>query len=410
MLLALRPALRRIGEPVLRDLIAHPLAEVQQLGGELILGHDTLAQHPPADLLGALLGSPHAEVRAVGVKIFAQLGDALLKENAEALVALVRHELADLRAEIRPTLRRLAAGDPAFGRRIAGLLVEALLVPGAPEGVPGHTAAVLREDLRDCLDQVPAETVLRLLHSRSGPAQELGGLLLPTNVPPEDLPVAELVRLASHDILAVREAVWRICREHPERLRAEPEAAARLADAKWEDSRRFAAELFRHGLADAPWTPALLVSICDSVRPDVQQLGRELIAGRFREQDGLEYALKLSEHPDPSLQAFASDFLDHVPASDPDEVRRLAFYCTSVLARVNRGRVAKQRVFAFLERAARAGEGSARVAAEIHARHSATAAVSHRARAIEILTFIHQAHPSIELPIRVRPAEVRHGV
>jgi hypothetical protein len=410
MRLAFQPALRRIGEPVLRDLIAHPLAEVQRLGGELILGHDTLAQHPPPDLLGALLGSPHAEVRAVGARILAQLGDALLKENAEALAALVRHEHADLRAEIRPTIRRLAAGDAAFGRRIAGLLIEAMLVPGAPEGVPSHTAAVLREDLRGLLDQVPAATVLRLLHSRSGPAQEIGGLLLATNVPSADLSVAELVRLASHDVLAVREAVWRICRAHPERLRAEPETAARLADAKWEDSRRFAATLFRDGLADAAWTPALLVSICDSVRPDVQQLGRELIAARFREQDGLEYALKLSEHPDPSLQAFASDFLDHVHVDDPEEVQRLAFYCNSVLARVNRCRVAKQRVFAFLERASQAGEGPARVVAEILARYSLTAAVSHRARAIEILTFIHQAHPSIKLPIRVRTAEVRHGV
>jgi hypothetical protein len=251
---------------------------------------------------------------------------------------------------------------------------------------------------------------LRLLHSRSGPAQEIGGLLLASNVAAETLPVAELVRLAGHDILAVREAVWRICRAHPERLRVELESAARLADVKWEDSRKFASELFRDGLADANWTPALLVSICDSVRPDVQRLGRELIARRFREQDGAEYALKLSEHPDASLQAFASGFLDQIPVADPAELCRVAGYCTAVLARVNRGRVAKQRVFDFLERAARAGEGSARVAAEILARQSATAAVSHRARAIEIMTFIHSAYPAIELPIRVRTPEVRHGV
>jgi hypothetical protein len=115
-------------------------------------------------------------------------------------------------------------------------------------------------------------------------------------------------------------------------------------------------------------------------------------------------------NPDPAVQAFAGGFLDQVPTDDPEKVQRLAFYCRSVLARVNQGRVAKEHVFAFLERAARAGEGPARMAAEILARHSATAAVSHRARAIEIMTFIHSAYPSIVLPIRVRTAEVRHGV
>jgi hypothetical protein len=108
------------------------------------------------------------------------------------------------------------------------------------------------------------------------------------------------------------------------------ETTAELADVRWDDSRRFAFELFHDALADAPWTPALLVSLCDSVRRDVRQFGRELIARRFHEPDGPEYALKLSEHPDLSVQAFASAFLDHIRIGDPEAVRRLAFYCTSI--------------------------------------------------------------------------------
>ena len=41
---------------------------------------------------------------------------------------------------------------------------------------------------------------------------------------------------------------------------------------------------------------------------------------------------------------------------------------------------------------------------------SATAAVGDRARAVELMTFIHETYPAIGLPIRVRPAEVRRAV
>ncbi len=353
MLLVFRPVLRRIGEPVIRDLLAHPLSMVQRLAGDLVLGHDRFAQQPPPDILRALLASPHDVVRSVGVRILDQFDDERLKQNLEVLLWLMRHPLADLRENIRATVRRLAEGDREFGRQVAGRLAESLLAPGASEGVPGHTARVLREDLRDWLDRVPAETVLRLLDSRSKPAQEIGGLLLPTNVDWELLGVDQLVRLASHDILSVREAVWQIGREHPDRLAADLRTAYRLADARWEDSRRWAFALFRDRLADADWPPEALIGLCDSVKPEVQQFGREMIGRLFREEHGERYALELSEHPDTDMQAFAGHFLDRFAADDPGHVRRLHFFCMAVLTRVNKGRVAKERAFAFLERAVR---------------------------------------------------------
>jgi hypothetical protein len=410
MLLSFRPVLRRIGEPVIRDLLAHPLATVQRLAGDLVLGHDVFAQQPPADVLRALLASPHDIVRGIGVKILDQFDDERLKQNTEVLIWLSRHPLADLRDNIRATVLRLAQADREFGRRIAGRLAESLLVPGASEGVPSHTARVLREDLRAYLDRVDAEVVLRLLESRSRPAQEIGGLLLPTNVDWELLGVDQLVRLASHDILAVREAVWQIGRENPQRLAADLRSAYRLADAKWEDSRRWAFALFRDRLASADWPPEALIGLCDSVRPDVQQFGQEMIGRLSREEDGERYALELSEHPDADMQAFAGHFLDRFAADDPAHVRKLRFFCTAVLTRVNKGRVAKERAFAFLERAARSGPEAAAVVAAVLAPISATAAVGDRARALELMTFIHQTYPAIEQPIRVRPAEVRHAV
>lgn len=403
--------LRRIGSDVIRDLLGHPLAEVQQFAGDLVLAHDTLASQPPADVLQALLEAEHQAVRGIGVRILGQLPDDVLKNSLDLLVALTRHELQDLRDAIRPTVARLAQSDAEFGRRIAGVLVEALLVPGAPEGVPSHTTRVLREDLRDCLDGISPDVVRNLLQSRSAPAQELGGVLLPTNVKDEDLSVEDIVKLAGHEILSIREAAWKMCTNNVNRLRSDSEAAARLLDAKWEDSRQFAFGFFReHFTDDGALTPNVLVSICDSVRPDVQQFGRQLITRVFEDDHGEEYVLKLSEHPSEAMQLFASNFLERHASDNVDRLRQLAPYFASVLGRVNKGRVAKDRTFRLMESEALKSEAAAGVVAEILARHSATAAIGDKARAIEIMLSIHTAYPSILLPIKVQPVEVRGGV
>jgi hypothetical protein len=350
-------------------------------------------------------------VRAIGVRVLAQLPDEVLKASLELLVALTRHAQPDLREAIRPTVARLAREDREFGRRIGGMLIEALLVAGAPEGVPSHTARVLREDLRDCLDAVPAETVWRLLQSRSAPAQEIGGVLLPTNVRVEELSVTEIVKLADHEILSVREAAWSMCLANNERLRADPEAAARLLDSKWEDSRRYGFQLFRdHFLGDGVLTPTVLIAICDSVRPDVQQFGRELVTHVLQNGQGEEFVLRLSEHPSEAMQLFASDFLERHARDNLDQLRRLSPYFASVLSRVNRGRKAKDRVLKFLENEALKSEAAAHAVGVILSRQSATVAIGDKATAIEVMTKIHAAFPSVPLPIRIQPVEVRRGV
>jgi hypothetical protein len=270
---------------------------------------------------------------------------------------------------------------------------------------------VLREDLRDCLDVVPSETVWRLLRSRSAPAQEIGGVLLPTNVRVEDLSVSEIVKLADHEILSVREAAWKMSSDHVDRLRSDPEAAARMLDSKWEDSRRFGFQLFReHFAGDGVLTPNLLVSVCDSIRPDVQQFGRELITQVLQTGHAEEYVLKLSEHPSEAMQRFASAYLERHSRDNLDQLRRLAPYFVSVLSRVNRGRAAKNRVFEFLQGEALKSEAAAQVVGEILSRQSATVAIGDKATAIELMTKIHAAFPSVPLPIRIQPVEVRRGV
>ncbi|NQU24870.1 MAG: hypothetical protein HQ567_26605, partial [Candidatus Nealsonbacteria bacterium] len=410
MLLVFARQVRRIGVDVIRDLLKHPLAEVQLFAGQLILEHDELAAHPPDDVLQTLLAAEHATVREVGVRIIGQLPDYVLKQSIELLFSLLRSEHAEVRERIRPAVQRLIAGDSRFAGRLAEMLVEALLIPGAPEGVPTYTAELIEADFRDHLGAIPAEIVLKLLYSRPAPAQRVGALLLPTHLRAEELRVEEIVKLANNDVFAVREASWKMCRDNVERLRKAMAAAVRLLDARWDDSRDFAFTLFRESFTQEELTPSVLVAICDSVRPDVQQFGREMITQFFQEELGQEYLLKLSEHPSTAIQMFATNFLERYASGNLERIGQLQPYFRSVLSRVNQGRVAKDRVLAFLDREADRSKEAAQFVAELVARQSATCAIDDKARMIETMVKIHSAHPEIPLPLETHPVEVRDGV
>lgn len=402
--------LKHVSGEVIRDLLAHPLPEVQALAGELVLAHATFAQQPPADVLAALLGAGSPPVRAIGVRIVGQLPDEVLKQDIELLVGLTRHAEADLRELSRPIIARLAQGDEDFTRRMVLRLTELLLIPGAAEGVPSHTAKVIQEDLRAGLSALDVSTIWRLLKSRSTPAQEVGGVALGMNVSAADLSVKEIVTLADHQVLAVREAAWRMCGESVDKFRQGLVEGVRLLDVRPDDSRQFAFNYFRQHFLNGELSVDVLVGICDSVRPDVQQFGRELIVRRFDAEHGPEYLARLSEHPAVDMQMFASSFIEQYAAGDLDRLRQLEPFLRCVLTRINRGRVARERVLRFLESEALRDEATARFVAGLLAWQSATCAVGAKAAAIATMANIRDRYPEIDLPISVRPLEVRSGV
>lgn len=275
---------RQIGVDIIRDLLSHSLPELQRFAGELVLGHETLAQSPPDDIVKTLIESQHPDVRRVGVQIIGQLPDNILKDNVELLISLTRHAMPDVRETIRPTVLRLADADSAFAETIARRLIDAILIPGAPEGVPTHTAKILIEDLRSQLGFVTSETVWQLLQSRSAPAQEVGGALLATNVDATDLSVIEIVRLGNHEIYSVRQSACQMFSNDVSRMQAEAHEAVHLADSRWNDVRQFAFDYIRQHLVEndsQPLSPQALINVCDSARADVQQFGRELITKLF---------------------------------------------------------------------------------------------------------------------------------
>jgi hypothetical protein len=244
---------------------------------------------------------------------------------------------------------------------------------------------------------------LQLLYSRRAVSQQLGNLLLQKVMGDDQLSIRQVVRMAGHEMLAVRQRAWQFYESNPDRLKADPAEAVRILDANWEDSRQFAFAFFLKNFGEDDWTPALLVSICDSTREDVRQFGRQLIMRFFREEDGTDYLLKLSQHPSQDLQLFATNYLQQFAAGKPEHIKALEPYFRTVLSQVNRSGVAKARVCALLNQEAIQNEEIAALVAQLMARQSATMAIADKAVAIRLLRDLRKAYPHLEMPLTLKP-------
>ena len=400
-------SINKLGEAVLCDLLASDVAEVQSFAGTVVLQHEVLSKSPTERVLCAMLDATYAPVRSMAIRVISELPDDLLLDNVGMLATLTCHALEDIRNEIRPTVQRLAESNVRFGEEMVSELIRRLLIPGAPEGVPSHTCRVLIDDLKNRAGHVPSAKVWELLQSRSSPAQEVGGVLLPTNVEHGTLAAIDIVKLTNHPILAVRRFSWELYHKFAERMREELSTAVRVLDSNWDDSRQFGFEFFKSKIQDSDLTPEVLISVCDSVREDVQQFGREMITNRFVKEDGPEYLLKLSEHPSTDIQLFTSNFLREYGAENVERLQHLVPYFVSILSRVNKSRVAKDRVLEFLREQAVANVESASIVSKILDRVSATCAVGDRAKTIEAMLEIHERFPEIPLPLSAKPLEIR---
>lgn len=393
--------LREISADVLRDMLRHPLAAVGELAGELVLRHahrDTL----PIDLIETMLGSKFATVRTLGGRILALTPPEIAKDDVEALVLFATSGNAELRETTRTLIGEVAKRFPDVGRTLAGKLIDGLLKT-QPPGAPAHVVTLLKAELAGVLPHVPAPTILRLIGALSPHARDAGGLLL-HQLGPDDVGLDDIARLANHETLAVRQGAWALARLSVPRYRLAPVALAKLVDTQWDDTRQFAVGFIRDEVGGDKLSADAIITICDSIRPEVQDLGKALLHQQFRESDATKYLTRLSEHPSTNLQLLVSTLLDRY-ATDIEKLRLLVPYFATVLSQVNRGKVAKERVIALLRREAGKSHEAAAILAPLLDRQSATAAVSQKHPLIATMVDVHHLYPDVPLPLSVvRPA------
>ena len=167
-------------------------------------------------------------------------------------------------------------------------------------------------------------------------------------------------------------------------------------------------QYFREQFTENDWNPETLITLADSVKPDVEAFGRELITNFFNSDNGVQYLLKLSQHPSEKMQLFATNYLERFAADDVERIQALDFYFRSILTRVNKSRIAKNRIYLFLLQEGRKSEAAAKAVCAILSDVSAIAAIGDKAKCIDILIQL-QALYDVNTPLKIKEAEVRTG-
>jgi hypothetical protein len=381
-------------------LLDASLLPLRELAADWLLRHAQPVSTVPAATLRALLEAEDPNVRGIGVKLFGALPDAVLLDQIDLFVAFCTSENQGVRRAIDPALRRIAQSSPQFAAKLLPHLLDCLFRSEKAEGVHDDIRQWLTGALSAATNTLDRDTVLRLLQARSKGAQALGASQLHRFAATE-FSVRDWANLARNEDVAVRAWVMQNFRDHSDLARAHQEDALCLLNSEWDDARAFACDYFRAAFQQSDWSPALLVNLCDHSDIAVQRFGREMLSTHFELEHVTDYMLKLSQHPSQNMQLFVSNWLAQSAAGNPAMLMRLEGYFLSVLSHVNRGRVVKNRVLAFLQQQIAHSEEIAALVARIYARQVVTVAITDKAQYIDGLRAIGERYPALHNPLSI---------
>ncbi len=353
-------------------------------------------------LLPLLLARPEPALQALGISLLARLEDTAKRPYLDLLCQALTAEQPDLRRSAQTVV--LAMRDLGLLQTIFNHILPSLF---RAEPVAGYGADLLLlvQALAPLHASLDIDLLWRLLQAKSRLAEQAAALILPAHAP-QHFSVKQLALLSRNPTLTVRTWALNALQADLDRVRAAFAEAVRILDNRWENSRAQAIALLRT-LEPEFWTSERVIAVCDQVYPDVQQFGRELVLRGLQQPEGEQYLLRLSQHPAQNVQLFVSNFLQTYAGGKPTVILSLQAYFTTVLTQVNRGRLIKDRVLAFLFREARQDTQVAQMVAGLFSEQSLSRVLADKGRYIETLFDLQQRYGLTQTPVRVIAPSVR---
>lgn len=389
-------------------LIAHPAAAVRSAGLALLAQSEAGAAGLPPESWDALIGAESEDIRVAALVLLARLDDARLGPCADRIVAFASGPGSAVRQAARPLVARLAAADPGLAPRLARELIGSLFRAAPDDAYAVDVVALLREALPGECAALDDGTLWRLLQARADGARRLGAALLPDRRA-EALSVRQIARLGGHPYRAVRDWAMAAFAADPARFQAAAAEAVLLVESDWPDTLAFARGLFA-SWPEAAWTPEALAVVTDSVKPEVLAFARHLLRSRLRPEDAEAQVLRLLEHPAPSMHLLLTELLTEQAVASEAAFARLIPLARIVMLQVLRGRVAKDRMAAFLRAEALRSRARAEALLPLFADLTLSGTARDRSAAILTLRDVADAHPDLAVPLVRCPPEPRGPV
>ncbi len=390
-----------VAQEVVLRLMEHPSPAVAATGVDVL----ALTGVDPAtltdDVWRRLLGAPSPEVQEAALALFGRNSDETLTRHAPLVVAFATAPSTGLRQAARPLVARVAARDPALATRLARELIDSLFLTPPDDAYATDIVALLDEALPDQLAALDTGTLWRLLQARAKGAQLLGATVL-SKRPFDTFSVRQTARLGNHAHLAVRQWVMAAYEAAPDRFRAEAADAVLIVESDWPEVTEFARRYFDAWPPDA-WTPETIAVVTDSVKPEVLDFARHLLRSRLAPADVGAQLTRLLEHPSQSMHLLVSELLTQDAVTSDAAFDRLMPLARIVMLQVHKGRVAKDRMSAFLHGEALRDAARAQRIAPLFADLTLSGTARDRSHAILALRDITERHPGIASPVHRRP-------
>jgi predicted DNA-binding WGR domain protein len=392
------PQLEQLSWDIVARLISSDLKTNNLLASSiLILKSKTVeSKEIPFSLIALFLEDESSEIRKNGIQLLNNYQEEYLLANSESLLALFHNEYSDV---VESVLQRITQLGKIHSDIIEIALRDAVYAMIRKEKFEGahliFKKFILEETTNHWDTALQPRDVIKLIHANYRESQLTGYEILKKYTRKDDFTIRQIISLGNHEILAIRQWCWNYFVDRKERIRAERNNALGILDTTWDDTRAFAFNFFKTEFDETDWDLECLISIVDSVLPAVEQFGKEIITLYFNPDDGVTYLTKLSQHPSVNIQLFVTNYLNTYATDNVTKLKELDFYFRSVLTRVHKARIAKQRIFQFLHQEGKKNEEAAIFVTEIIDEVSATVAIQDKANCISILTDLKTLYPQL---------------
>lgn len=386
---------------LLKRLINHSIVEIQEMGATLLLINEIRTEKIPEEIFNSLLESESSSLQKLGIELIGKLEDHFLEAKAIVIKRACLSAVSEVRKVAIPIIIRLARKNNLILQELIKDIMPCLLREEISDGFHEDLFFLFGENLIDCISIEEVETIWRYVKSNHLQANLLGIKIVKKNLKPTELGLKKIIALAHHEVEEGRSLGQEIFNTNISYIKDNKDQSIRILDTDWDATRLFAFQYFRNNFNDSDWTPNLIVSIVDSIRPDVQGFGRELITKFFKEGQGVEYLLKLCQHPSADVQLFSTNFLEKHARDNYKVLVEMEQFFISVLTLVNQGRVARLRVLNFLRDEALKNKLAAEFVTRILNEISLTSAIGNKALCIETLLEIKNKYPDLNANIRI---------
>ncbi|WP_336689640.1 MULTISPECIES: WGR domain-containing protein [unclassified Chryseobacterium] len=387
---------------IVAQLLTSPLNNNRFLASEILLSKSKKysVTEIPVSIIELLLNNTNESIRQNGISLLAQYPKEEITKNWQELLTLLSSEYKEVVECIFSQNDRLDSQSEAQMETFE-MLFNLLMKEQRFENSHQLFREYLEKTASEYINKIPVKWILRLLFADSVKNQLFSFELLKKVEENSKFTLKQVIALANHEFLAVRQWAWNFYKNNIERIKSDRNHALGILDAKWDDTREFAFHFFSTEFTDEDWDTDCLVGIADSVRSDVENFGKNLIMKFFRKEHGLEYLTKLSQHPSQNMQLFVTSYLEEYASDKPEKLKELEFYFRSVLSRVNKSRTAKNRILSFLEKEGRKNKESAETVSKILDDLSATSAVQDKAKCIDIISELKMIYPQLNVHLQL---------